>query len=169
MPFFGIIIFLGLLFSLLILTIIFIFKFVRTRHNRYIKVLMAIWFLPSILIGVVVYQDFPITKERIVGKYSIDTNFYPGSNANWQKEHFSFEITHNDEFLFYEKLEDGSIKTISGRLEYIRVSPPMLFRIRLDEQHALIDPYPSLYRGNRKFYYVFESKFGNMFYRKVDR
>lgn len=37
----------------------------------------------------------------------------------------------------------------------------------MDGKHPLIDQYPALYRGNRKFYYVFESKFGNMFYRKV--
>jgi hypothetical protein len=161
------VIFLTSLLSLTALTILFTFKYIKTRHNRYAKALMAIWFLPAMLIGVVIYQSFPITKDRIVGSYSIDTNFYPGSNANWQKEHFSFEITENDEFLFYEKLEDGSIKTIIGKVEYFRESPPMLFRIRLNEPHPLIDPYPSLYRGNRKFYYVFESKFGNMFYRKV--
>ncbi|MBF7073585.1 hypothetical protein ISG33_09285 [Glaciecola sp. MH2013] len=112
--------------------------------------------------------NYPITKDRIVGSYSIDINFYPGSDATWQKEHFSFEITENDKFLFHEKLKDGNIKTIKGSIEYYRNAPPFLFRIHLEEYHPLIDEYPSLYRGNRKFYYVFESKFGNMFYRKVD-
>lgn len=126
-----------------------------------------VWILPCALVVLAIYAHYPITKERIIGVYQIDTSFYPGLNANWQKEHFHFEITKDDQFLFYEKLKDGSYKTIRARVEWYRDSPPILFRIALIEEHPLIDQYPALYRGNREFYYVFQSKFGNMFYRKV--
>ncbi len=120
---------------------------------------------PALLL---LYKYYPITKERIVGTYEIDTNFYPGANAKWQKQHFKFKITEDDKFLFYEKLRDGSYKITEGEMVWYRNSSPMLFRINIDSPHPLIDTYPGLYRGNRKFYYVFESKFGNMFYRKIN-
>jgi len=117
--------------------------------------------------GVFLYSYFPITKDRIVGEYEIDTSFYRGTNAEWQKEHFKFEITSEDKFIFFEKLADGSYKKTEAEVEWYRNSPPMLFRLILKSPHELIDTYPALYRGNRKFYYVFETKFGNMFYRKI--
>ncbi len=116
----------------------------------------------------VIYNYFPITKSRIVGIYTIDDSFYPGKNAEWQKALYSFEITSDDKFIFREKLADSSFRTTLGTVHYYRNSSPILFRIVLSDPHPLVDEYPSLYRGNRKFYYVFESKFGNMFYRKSD-
>ena len=166
MPFFGFLFFLIFAAFIGIYSIIYIYKYVRTREVVYLKKLGLTWVLPSALIVLGLYHHYPITKNRIVGHYEIDTNFYPGKNAEWQKELFSFEITEN-EFLFHEKLKDGSIKTSKGKVEWYRNSPPMLFRINMGKSHPLIDEYPALYRGNRKFYYVFESNFGNMFYRKV--
>ena len=123
--------------------------------------------LVVMICGVAFYNYFPITKDRVVGKYEIDTSFYSGKNAEWQKEHFKFEITSDDKFIFFEKLADGSFKKTYADLHWYRNSPPMLFRLNLNSPHELIDTYPGLYRGNRKFYYVFETKFGNMFYRKI--
>jgi len=166
MPIFGILIFLIASIWLGITTIVNLFRFSQTRDRKYLKKLGIVWFLPIVICLIVLYHHYPITKDRVIGTYKIDTNFYPGSNAEWQRNHFSFEITENDDFIFYEKLKDGSQKAITGKIEWYRNSPPMLYRISLSEPHPLIDEYPALYRGNRKFYYVFESKFGNMFYRK---
>ena len=41
------------------------------------------------------------------------------------------------------------------------------FRIIVAETHKLIADYPTLFREKFYFYYVFESTFGSMFYRKV--
>lgn len=49
--------------------------------------------LPCALVVLAIYAHYPITKERIIGVYHIDTSFYPGSNANWQKEHFHLSPT----------------------------------------------------------------------------
>lgn len=166
MPFFGILFFLIFVVFVGISSVVNIYKYLRTKEIIYLKKLGVIWVLPSILIVLSLYQHYPITKNRVIGYYEIDSNFYPGKNADWQKELFSFEITER-EFLFHEKLKDGSIKTSKGKIEWYRNSPPMLFRITMENAHPLIDEFPALYRGNRKFYYVFESKFGNMFYRKV--
>ena len=167
MPFIGFLIFLILATALLVSTIRNLLGFIKTKDRSHVKRLVLIWILPAILIGFISYSHFPITKERIVGTYKIDHSFYPGRNADWQRDLFYFEITENDDFLFHEKLKDGSYKTIKGKISWFRNSPPMLFRINLKEEHPLIDELPALYRGGRKFYYVFESKFGNMFYRKT--
>jgi len=100
MPSFGILIFLILASLISIYTIRYIWLYIKTRNSTNLKKLGAIWFLPGILIGLAMYAHYPITKDRIVGVYEIDTNFYPGKNANWQKEHFFFEITEDDTFLF---------------------------------------------------------------------
>lgn len=168
MPFFGFLFLVS--FSILVfsLTIIKVVKYAKTRQSIHLKKLALIWLLPLMLVSVVVFNHFPIDKDRIVGTYRIDTSFYPGENATWQHKHFHFEITDDDKFIFYEKLADGSYRETVGSIYYFKKSPPMLFRIYLKKPHELIDNYPSLYRGNRKFYYVFESAYGNMFYRKVD-
>ncbi len=167
MPFFGFLFFSIAVIALTIYTISFVVKYLRTKDREYLSKLALVWFFPALLIGLAIYAHYPISKERIVGVYKIDSSFYPGANADWQKEHFYFEIKENNEFLFHEKLKDGTYKTEKGQVEWFRNSPPMLFRIAMPKAHPLIDQYPTLYRGKRKFYYVFESKFGNMFYRKV--
>ena len=167
MPIFGFLFFLLFVILVGVFSLISIWKYVQTREVIYLKKLGVIWILPSILLGLALYAHYPITKERVIGLYEIDDNFYPGEHADWQKKHFSFEITKDDDFLFYERLKDGSTKLARGKIDWYRRSAPMLYRIVMEQDHPLIDEYPSLYRGNRKFYYVFESKFGNMFYRKV--
>ena len=167
MPIFGFLFFLLFAIFVGVLSLINIWKYVQTREVTYLKKLGVIWILPGILLGLALYAHYPITKERVIGLYEIDDNFYPGENAAWQKKYFSFEITKDDDFLFYERLKDGSAKLFRGKIDWYRRSAPMLYRIVMEQDNPLIDEYPSLYRGNRKFYYVFESKFGNMFYRKV--
>ena len=167
MPFIGFLLFIKLVIILGFFTLRFIYKYSKTREVVYLKKLGLVWTLPGIFVGFVLYAHFPITKERVIGYYQVDSNFYPGENAEWQKAHFSFEITQANEFLFHEKLKDGSIRTSRGKVEWYSQSPPMLYRITMEQSHPLIDAYPALYRGNRQFYYVFETKFGNMFYRKV--
>lgn len=118
-----------------------------------------------------VYGWCDIPKNRIYGKYKIDRSFYPGKNAEWQHELFHFEIAENDNFIFYEQLADGSYKKTEGVIVWYRRSSPFLFRIETRDgkllDTPLIDPFPSLYRGCCRFYYVFESEYGNMFYRNT--
>lgn len=142
-------------------------KVITNKQYCNLLKLIPIWSPPALIVGLYLYHHYPITKERIVGTYKIDTSFYPGQNAKWQHAHFHFQITDDNQFLFYERQKDNTYKVTQGDIEWYRGSPPYLFRINMKEKHPLIDELPSLYRGNRKFYYVFDSKFGNMFYRKV--
>ena len=116
-------------------------------------------------VGSVAYKWCEIPRSRIFGKYEIDRTFYSGENANWQHEIYSFEITKDNEFKFSEKLKDRSDRDTSGKIHWYRNSPPHLFRID-GANSPLIDTHPSHYRCNCKFYFVFQTKYGNTFYRK---
>lgn len=168
MPLFGLLFLLIFIGVVVVYTIIYVSRYARTRKLVHLNKLAIVWILPCFLIGLALYASYPITKKRVIGTYEIDDRFYAGENAQWQKKHFYFEITEDDLFLFHERLKDGSHKTVRGNIQWYRQSPPMLFRIVIDGDHPLIDEYPALYRGDRKFYYVFQSRFGNMFYRKVE-
>jgi len=117
-------------------------------------------------IGIASYNWCEIPRSRIYGKYEIDRSFYAGENSDWQHKIYSFEITPENEFRFIEKNKDGSNKLTSREINWYRKSSPHLFRI-VEANSPLIDEYPSHYRGKCKFYFVFETKFGNMFYRKL--
>lgn len=67
---------------------VFTWNFFKTREVVFIKWLGLIWIIPSMLIAIALYAHYPITKERVLGLYQIDTSFYPGENANWQKRTF---------------------------------------------------------------------------------
>ncbi|MEO0425392.1 MAG: hypothetical protein AAF184_23870 [Pseudomonadota bacterium] len=109
-----------------------------------------------------------VPRWRLNGCYRIDQSFYPGENAEWQRAHFAFEVTADREFYFYERLKDGAVRTTrEGMVHFYRDTAPHLFSIEIDARHPLVDPHPSHYRGRLRFYFVFESAFGNMFWRKV--
>jgi len=143
-------------------------KCLISKDRSHLKPVFLIWILPVCLfIFGAINSLKSIDKSDIVGTYEVDKEFYPGSNAKWQNSLFSFVINEKDEFFFYEKLADGNFKVIEGKIEFYRNSNPALFRIVVSSPHKLIDIYPALYRQKFGFYYVFESAFGNMFYRKV--
>ena len=111
------------------------------------------------------YFEKPIrlTKEDIVGKYEVDTDFYPGLNANWQHNNYSFEITKNDKFI----LNHSNGSQLSFDISWSS-GPPFLWSIK-NPNHQIISNQVTLYRSHFNFYYVFKSsKWGNMFFRKVN-
>lgn len=100
--------------------------------------------------------------------YEIDTSFYPGKNANWQKEHFRFQVKQDDTFIFYDRLADNSEREYHGSITWAHQNPEK-WSIQMNESHHVIDPHPVLYRNQKQIYYVFRSKlFGNMFFRKAE-
>ncbi|MBU2881494.1 hypothetical protein KO525_08910 [Psychrosphaera sp. B3R10] len=139
-----------------------------TKDISHLKPVFWIWVLPVFSICFTMLNGLKsIDKSDIVGTYEVDKEFYPGTNADWQNNHFSFVINENNEFFFYEKLADGSFKVVESKVEYYRDHNPALFRLIVPEPHKLIDSNPTLYRQKFDFYYVFDSAFGSMFYRKV--
>lgn len=110
-----------------------------------------------------------VGKDDLYGEYVVDKNMFKGKNADWQFEHFSFEIKENDEFIFFEYYDNGIIKSKhTGIVEFIDgYASPHLRLTQVDPEHQIIDPEPLLVRNNWNFYYVFKSKkFGNVFFKK---
>ena len=153
-----------LLFSIPLLFFSGLIKYAKSKSKKRLIILVIALVIFSINYSIIRQFEKPIRlkKEEIVGEYKIDTDFYPGKNANWQYDNYSFEITNNDQFIL--KHSNGSelafdITWSSG--------PPFLWTIK-NPKHQIINRQVTLYRSHYKFYYVFNSsKWGNMFFRKV--
>jgi len=172
MPFFSFLISLILLLALLFHSLVLAFRYKQTQHIFHLKKIAIIWLTPAVFLGTITFilwlkKPIPITKERILGSYEIDTSFYPGANSHWQKENFRFEVTANSQFVLYEKQKDNSERKYLGETLW-DMGPPAKWSIKMKEAHHVVDEHPVLYRSSKHFYYVFKSKrFGNMFFRKV--
>jgi hypothetical protein len=137
-------------------------------------VVAALWGLTILLfIGAAISNHYrtPIrlTKNDIIGDYHIDTKIFTGANAKWQYNRYKFTITPTDSIYFYVTNKDTVINTYKKRLVYSS-GPPDLWKVHSDTTtHHVIKYPPTLYRGHKKFYYVFKSDhYGNMFFRKVN-
>jgi hypothetical protein len=163
-------------FPLLILaTVGLLIYFFVSQKKIALIILGGLWVLTIsvIILNLIVdYNRTPIrlTKNDIVGEYRIDTTFYPGANAKWQYDHYKFYITNKDSILFIVMKEKEIPRTIyKHKIKYSKI-PPKLWSVVADTTHHLIRNQPTLYRGHDKFYYVFHSeKFGNMFFRKLQK
>lgn len=153
-------------------TVFFLIQLVVTRRKEHLSWFAVLWAIPFSLflmgkviswLGTLTYVD----QDRIIGTYEVDTDFYPGPNADWQKEHFRFEIAKGNKFIFYVRLADGTEREYIGRVNwaYQRVEK---WSVDIDEPYKIVNKYPTLYRGYFSYYYVLETKdFGNMFFRKT--
>ena len=54
-----------------------------------------------------------LSPKDIYGVYRIDREFYPGPNADWQYEHYRFEIK-DDTFILTEIEEDRTVHKYTG-------------------------------------------------------
>lgn len=109
-----------------------------------------------------------IDRNDIYGTYVIDRDMFKGGQTDWQYNHFRFEITRQNQFLFHTTDNEKIIKTFKGRVSFIDsyASPRLVIAIDTPTHHV-IDTQPTLYRFPFSFYYVFHSpKFGNVFFTK---
>ena len=160
-------------FPILILTTIgLLIYFFVSKKRIALTILGAIWGLTILVFIASVISDhyrapIRLTKSEIIGDYRIDTNFYKGTNAKWQYEHYKFTISPNDSIYFFVINKDTVKKMFKGKLKYSS-GPPDLWTIQSMTTYHVIKYPPILYRGHNKFYYVFKSDiYGNMFFRKV--
>ncbi len=109
-----------------------------------------------------------LTKNDIYGEYIVDRTKFPGKQADWQYDHFRFEITKGNDFIFY-KTEKVKVTTIyRGKISLLEgyTRPALVIHVDFPGHH-IIEAKPTLFRTNWSFYYVFHSpKFGNVFFKK---
>ena len=144
------------------------------KQSEYTFVYLATFFvLPFVLYGLGEFmEDMEVRESDIVGTYVIDTDYFPGPDAEWQYDKYSFTIDRNKVLTFTERNLDGSIRgqcrtPISYNYNYVTSDHLRLPR-GCDKCHHVLSESPTLWRHWWSFTYVFTSPhYGNMYFRKL--
>lgn len=148
----------------------------KGRSKVFFKLFAGFWiflffcYLLSAIIGCI-YDKKTVDRGDLYGKYVIYKEMFKGKNSDWQYKHFSFEITEDDEFVFYEYFDNGKVKSSHrGDVEFVdSYRSPHLRILNLKPAHQIVEEEPLLVRNTWEFYYVFKSKqFGNVFFIKKE-
>jgi hypothetical protein len=161
-------------FILFPLTIILCLVWMFSRKKLLGIILLCIW---SPIIGLILlsitYRFFTekmeVDRNDMYGEYVIDRDVFPGKQADWQYNHFRFEITRDDKMHFYVTANQHVLKEYVKSVEIIEPyeGRPRLKLNMSGPTHHIIDSNPTLYRKPFSFYYVFSSaKFNNVFFKK---
>lgn len=165
----------NLFFALILIPLsgILLVIWVLTKKNIFGKSLGIIWIgvigLVILSISLRLLTDKKeLTKKDYYGQYIVNRNYFPGKQADWQYEHFRFEIKDNDSIYFYvtnkrkiEKIYKGTITTTEPYS-----SERLIINMEQPTNHILTSN-PTTYRSAWSFYLVFYSpKFNNVYFKK---
>lgn len=165
-----------------ILLLTWILTYIKWKKHYALFILLSIWTLFILGTGLLwitesYFKPMIVTQQDIYGTYVIDTEKFPGKQADWQYENFRFTITQNNELIFESHIYDNKWRADTVKVSYssgyfdLDKNEYCNRKIRIHSDstsHHIIRDNPTLYRESfNSFYYVFESeKFGNVFFRK---
>ncbi len=111
-----------------------------------------------------------LSKDDYYGTYVIDRDIIPGKQADWQYNHFRFEIRDNDSIYFYVTDKDRILQTYKGKIRTVKPYESDRLAVHMPlRSHHVLRTNPTIYRSAWGFTLVFNSpKFGNMFFTKGD-
>lgn len=165
----------NLFFIFILLPLSLVLFIVAIFNSKALKVLGYTW-LTVVILVVVSFALRPLTTKKVLskedyyGSYIIDRKFCHGKQADWQYDHYRFEIKENDSIYFYVTDHEQIIKTYQGSIK--TVSPHGSARLVVhmkDSTFHVTNSYPTTYRRIWNFYLVFNSPlFHNMFFKKGD-
>ena len=146
---------------------------VNYKKTIFWKILSGIWGLIILLVIVAsitrpIFEKKKLKKSDYYEEYTIDRNYFKGKQADWQYNHFRFEIKPNDSIIFYVTKKEKIIDTFKGIISTTKPysSERMVIKMEQPTHHIIIDN-PTIYRSTWSFYMVFYStKFYNMFFKK---
>lgn len=155
-----------LLIILLILWAISRRKFFGTFIAVIIIGIMSLIIVSSVLR--MIFSTKELDKEDYYGNYVVDRSYFRGKQADWQYEHYWFEIKENDSIYFYCIDNYDVRKTYKGHISTVKPSNSERLVLSMNEpSHHIVKENPTTYRSTWDFYLVFHSeKFGNMFFKK---
>jgi hypothetical protein len=162
-----------ILVFLLMVSFLLLVNALTQRTLKPLLILVLIWGVPAGLWSIINFVDemqrpIRLTKNDIIGEYHIDTTFYPGVNARWQYKHYVIQITKDSLLLLCLNDSGKPMAVFRNKIKYT-YGPPDKWEIDGTPGHHIITHHPTLYRSHTRFYYVFHStRFGNMFFRKVE-
>lgn len=162
-----------LIFILLPVTVAFLIAELFSRKGSFLKSLGWMWLavFALVIFSFTVQWFTSITeleKEDYYGEYTVCRSCYPGKQADWQYDHFRFEIRENDSIYFHVTDKERIVQTYRGSIRTTKahISERLIVEMERPGYHILTSD-PTVYRGHKKFYLVFRSpKFGNVFFRK---
>lgn len=109
-----------------------------------------------------------LDKEDYYGEYVISRSHFNGTQADWQYNHFRFEITDEDSMYFYVTEREQVLKTYRGTIRTTGAHPSERMIIEMEQPvHHILTSDPTTYRSAWDFYLVFQSpQFFNVFFEK---
>ncbi len=144
-----------------------------TKSEAVKSCLVTLWgFIFFIVVLAMIARPFMtkkvLDKSDFYGNYVIDTTYFDPVQAQWQYDHFRFEIKRNDSVYFHITDKDRIIKTYKGSITYPKPygSARLKFKMKYPPHHILETP-PTIYRSTWSFRLVFNSrKYNNMYFKK---
>lgn len=144
-----------------------------TKSNAIKSCLVTLWgFILFVVVLSLIIRFFTtktvLDRSDFYGKYVIDTSYFDPVQAQWQYDHFRFEIKRNDSIYFYVTDKERIIKTYKGTIETpIRYESARLKFNMESPSHYILETPPTIYRGIWDFKLVFRSKkYHNMYFVK---
>lgn len=109
-----------------------------------------------------------LKKKDYYGEYIIDRDCFPGKQADWQYEHFRFEINEHDSIFFFVTNKEKIVRTFRGTVSTTHSNSSQRLIINMKQPtHHILSSNPTVYRSTWSFYLVFYSpKFNNVFFKK---
>ncbi len=109
-----------------------------------------------------------LEKEDYYGEYIIDREYFPGQQADWQYNHFRFEIRENDSIYLYVTEEEKISKIFQGTITTAKPYDSERLIVQMDQPTShIMAGNPTTYRSAWGYYLVFYStKFNNMYFKK---
>ena len=109
-----------------------------------------------------------LQKQNYYGEYIIDRDYFSGKQADWQYDHFRFEIKGNDSIYFYVTSKDKILKTYKGTISTLTAYSSERLTLNMNQPTIhILKTDPTIYRSAWSFYLVFHSdKYNNMYFRK---
>ncbi len=145
----------------------------KNRRNSNGKIILT---TAIVSLGVLIFsisytllsRKITLEKDDFYGEYVIDRNYFSGKNADWQYNHFRFEITEDDSIFFYVIEKEKLIQSYPGIITTVKPYNSERLVIQMEKPtHQILDSNPTIYREAWGFYLVFNSpKFSNMYFRK---
>ncbi len=161
------------IFVLIPISIILLILWIVTKNKIFGKIIgmgivgLLVFAILSFILNKV-FAKKVLVKADYYGEYVVNRAYFKGKQADWQYNHFRFEIKENDSAYFYVTNGKTILNTYKGT---IRTAKPyqseVLVMMMKKPTHHILSVDPTVYRDSWNFYLVFNSpKFGNVFFKK---
>ncbi|WP_295771781.1 hypothetical protein [uncultured Mucilaginibacter sp.] len=144
------------------------------KSKFYLKAVGVMW---AVLLSIMVLASVikwmtsikQLDKSDYFGSYIVDRSYFAGKQADWQYDHFRFEIKNNDSIYFYKTDGESITKVYKGSITTVRPYGSDRLVVHMDTpiHHIMHDSYPTIYRSAWSFKVVFHSPlYNNVFFKK---